>query len=426
MHACLIDTGCKQPRLLKARRDDLLRDVSTTSEFKLQQLEQDEASLQSKFDHLNTLWADMQVQVEDLRTDKFKQLDEIEDVKIQLRKTVAETGARGAPFLPPCSQVQDNLQCPAVYDLIGATNFLKDFVLSEGSLCVEKTIVLGSGVVHATVAQPVQFLVQLFDRDGRRKLQGGDRISVEISGLKEDCHSIQDQNNGSYLVTYQVPVWYEPDGGMQVSVTIGDGRRPMPGSPFHIKLRGKGVECTGKHRRSLGKGIFAEDSLCQSTVLVGSEVYVAENKKNRITVLDRRSGEVVRRIGEGEGDAQISRPTWVASDGPFLYVRHLGKHTVQCIERVTGRELRRFGEGEGSGCGQFKNPNAVTLDNSRIYVSDFFNHRVQVFDKETGKYVQQFGGTGILDRPNAMLLDGILLYVANQGGNNIKVKVARA
>jgi sugar lactone lactonase YvrE len=116
--------------------------------------------------------------------------------------------------------------------------------------------------------------------------------------------------------------------------------------------------------------------------------YVADVDLNRVMVYDANN-RYVRAIG----DPEAWSPTDVAIIGKRLYVTDKKNGHVVLVEKATGEELRRFDQLEGGEGSIFLPTNlAVGVDGS-VYVTETGNFRVVKLDDQ-GKLVQTFGSLG--------------------------------
>ena len=87
------------------------------------------------------------------------------------------------------------------------------------------------------------------------------------------------------------------------------------------------------------------------------------------------------------------RPGGVAAVGAELFVTDVTHDRIQVLDRGTGKLLRTFGS-KGQEPGQFLMPNAIAADaEGNLYVSDLMNFRFQKLDRN-GKSLMSVGGAG--------------------------------
>jgi DNA-binding beta-propeller fold protein YncE len=118
-------------------------------------------------------------------------------------------------------------------------------------------------------------------------------------------------------------------------------------------------------------------------VIGGDELYVADREMGQIFVLDKHSGEEIRRLGsEGMGEAEFIFPTNLAVDGEGnIYVSDTLNYRIQKVD-ANGKPLQQFGDA-GDGLGQFARPKGIAVDReNRLYAVDSSFMNVQIFDSE--------------------------------------------
>lgn len=134
--------------------------------------------------------------------------------------------------------------------------------------------------------------------------------------------------------------------------------------------------------------------------IAGDRLYVADVKNHQIQVLDKRTGQMIRKFGQrGSRDGEFLHPTnlTVSSDN-FLYVTDTSNYRVQKLT-LDGQFVRSYG-GVGTALGRFARPKGIAVDREgRIYVVDAAFDNVQIFDND-GQLLLFFGGRG--DGPEAM------------------------
>jgi streptogramin lyase len=131
-----------------------------------------------------------------------------------------------------------------------------------------------------------------------------------------------------------------------------------------------------------------------------NELYVCDFKGQRVEVLDRRTGQLLRTIGEaGPGEGQFIRPLGIAVDDKgFIYVTDVLKCQMQKFDRE-GTLQTTFGM-ISANAGGFVRPKHIAVDNSGIiYVVDAAFQNVQLFDQK-GRVYTFFGSAGA--HPGAM------------------------
>jgi sugar lactone lactonase YvrE len=131
--------------------------------------------------------------------------------------------------------------------------------------------------------------------------------------------------------------------------------------------------------------------------------YVTDRKLARVLVYDAENRYVT-----AFGDPEVWAPTDVAIGGEELYVADRQNGEIFVLDKRSGEELRRLG-GAGVEVAEFLFPTNLALDGEgNLYVSDTLNYRIQKVDPE-GRPLQQFGeagdGLGQFARPKGIAVD---------------------
>jgi sugar lactone lactonase YvrE len=129
--------------------------------------------------------------------------------------------------------------------------------------------------------------------------------------------------------------------------------------------------------------------------IAGDELYVADRELGQVYVLDKDSGEELRRLGsEGMDEGEFLYPSNVALDlDGNIYVSDTMNYRIQKID-PEGNLLQQFGEA-GDALGHFARPKGIAVDREkRLYAVDAAFMNVQIFDTE-GKVLLVFGGSGV-------------------------------
>jgi DNA-binding beta-propeller fold protein YncE len=137
-------------------------------------------------------------------------------------------------------------------------------------------------------------------------------------------------------------------------------------------------------------------------VVFQDRLYVADAAGRTVRVLDKRSGEPVKTIGDrGEPTEVLDRPTNLAFDGAgFLYVTDVGRFQVVKYDR-DGHFVTAFGK-PGDNLGHFARPKGIALDREgHLYAVDASFNNVQMFNKEA-RLLMFFGEGG--DAPGGLTL----------------------
>ncbi len=127
----------------------------------------------------------------------------------------------------------------------------------------------------------------------------------------------------------------------------------------------------------------------------GDELFVLDNDATcQIVVLDRRTGDVLRTIGEPGGEpGQFKIPNSLAiSDDGFIYVSDTHNWRIQKLT-LDGKSVWAKGK-PGYTIGQFGRPRGIrTGPDGTVYVVDGATEIVQMFDPD-GNTLMRFGGPG--------------------------------
>lgn len=156
-------------------------------------------------------------------------------------------------------------------------------------------------------------------------------------------------------------------------------------------------------------------------------VYVVDAYRHQVLVLNRASGQVVRRLGRTVGDAQPQRATARAP----LTATH-GADARDTAEKsppmghARPSASRDIEANRGTLAGQFRYPAFATVSaRGQLFVSDGLNARVQVFARD-GKFVRAIGGRGdgpgSFSRPKGVAIDSEdHLYVVDAAFGNVQL-----
>jgi len=126
----------------------------------------------------------------------------------------------------------------------------------------------------------------------------------------------------------------------------------------------------------------------------GDRLYVADSANGLVKVFDKKTGEVVRLIGDrGEPEERLARPTNLAFDAEgTLYVSDIGRFQVVKYDR--DGHLRGTVGRLGDNLGHFARPKGIALDREgHLFAVDAAFNNVQVFNGE-GRLLLFFGGPG--------------------------------
>jgi sugar lactone lactonase YvrE len=128
--------------------------------------------------------------------------------------------------------------------------------------------------------------------------------------------------------------------------------------------------------------------------IVGERLYVVDILHHSVQVLDKASGRLLSHFGKaGSGEGELFHPTNIAvtPEGDVLVV-DTSNYRVQRFT-AEGKFIRSYGT-VGSVPGSFARPKGIAVDPSgRVYVSDAAFENVQLFDRE-GRLLMDFGQPG--------------------------------
>jgi DNA-binding beta-propeller fold protein YncE len=144
-------------------------------------------------------------------------------------------------------------------------------------------------------------------------------------------------------------------------------------------------------------------------VAVGSELFVPDVANDRIMVLDRSTGKLLRTLGsKGKEPGQFLMPNAIARDSDGnLYVCDQMNFRIQKIDR-DGKPLLTFGRA-GDSYGEFARPRGIAVGpDGTIFVVESVYEVVQMFNQE-GKVLMAFGNLhaapGFLELPAGIAVD---------------------
>jgi DNA-binding beta-propeller fold protein YncE len=216
---------------------------------------------------------------------------------------------------------------------------------------------------------------------------------IYVCDLRNDCITVLDLRKKQTLIlgrtgadTLQTPsdITIAPDG-MKYVADLGRGR----------------IYVFDQNERQLGS--FGHEGLKPVGVAVyQNELYVCDFAKQRVEVLDRGSGSLIRTFGEpGQGPGQFIRPLGIAVDEQGnVYVTDVLNCRMQKFDRA-GKVVTAFGI-TSANAGGFVRPKHIAVDKAGlIYVVDAAFQNVQIFD-QVGRPLTFFGTAG--EHPGNMYL----------------------
>jgi sugar lactone lactonase YvrE len=144
-------------------------------------------------------------------------------------------------------------------------------------------------------------------------------------------------------------------------------------------------------------------------VTIGSELFVPDLTGDRILVLDRSTGKLLRTLGQkGHGPGEFLMPNAIATDSDGnLYVSDQMNFRFQKLNRK-GKPLLQTGEA-GDRYGTFARPRGIAVGpDGVIYVVESIFEVVQMFNQE-GQVLMGFGNfhaaPGFLELPAGIVVD---------------------
>ncbi len=131
-------------------------------------------------------------------------------------------------------------------------------------------------------------------------------------------------------------------------------------------------------------------------------LYVADIQNGMVQVFDKKTGEIVRTIGnKGEPGQRLNLPTNLAFDGAGrLYVSDVGRFQIVTYD-LNGEYAGVTGK-LGNNPGHFARPRGIGIDREdRLYAVDASFNNVQIFNHQ-GQLLTFFGASG--SGPGSLLL----------------------
>lgn len=199
-----------------------------------------------------------------------------------------------------------------------------------------------------------------------------DLLNKKLTTLEDSFHSKGD-------LIFPTGIWVSQDGVKYVADT--ERKEIVVYTPDN------------KFKRTYGDDTIFEKptDLC----IVNNKLYVVDNKKHQIIVLDIDTGAILKTFGEPgeEHDFQLNRPIHITPDNEGnVYVTDAFNFKIKKFS-PEGEFLQSFGS-HGDGIGQFARPKGIAVDRQgRLYAVDAATGYVQIFDKD-GKLLLFFPGPG--------------------------------
>jgi sugar lactone lactonase YvrE len=221
-------------------------------------------------------------------------------------------------------------------------------------------------------------MVQKYTHDGKLLLQVGQKGVYDTADGTEKGKPL---NSDAAVFTQPSSLWIDPSNG---DVYVSDGEGP------HGNRRVVVLDRTGKFLRQ-----WAPDATSIHCMIVTHDglFYLCDRPGSRILVYDKMgkpiqsfavpwtpyTAPVDGQVKESGGDV-VSLDFSHDPDQSLLYVLNQNNDEVDILDRRTGKILSRFGDGAGHFAGQFDQPHGMAVDSQgNVYVSENRGRRVQKF-----------------------------------------------
>ncbi len=144
----------------------------------------------------------------------------------------------------------------------------------------------------------------------------------------------------------------------------------------------------------------------------GDKVYVADQKKNKVLVFDKDSGDIVQEIGGDRAsseDGSFYRPSHITVDKDGqLFVTDSFNFRIQIFD-PEGNFIKSIGQA-GDRIGNFARPKGIAIDREdHLYAVDAAFENTQIFDINSTDLLLFFGGyqtgPGSMYLPNSIHID---------------------
>ncbi len=328
-----------------------------------------------------------------------------------------------------------------------------DIDYGENKLSLENSKTTGDGLKHSTINQAKTVHFEPMTQ-ANMKFKGQLDVKAEFVYTKIHqklkCDVIVKQNGRheiSYCSVYR--------GKHELHISVNEV--PVRGSPFPITVTGltekpvrvirglnkpKGVVVNSKSQLVVASDnganvsmLTAEGEKIQSfgelhnafgvTVDQDDNVYVVDNKSNRVRKFSAEGVLLITAGSTGSGDLQFSGPVGICYNrgNNNLYVVDHGNHRIQVLTTDL-KFVQCFGT-YGGESRQFIYPQNAAFDSANnFYVTDFSNNRVQVFTAD-GRFLRAFSqkaNSQKLTYPYAIAIDSSdTVYVSENGPNSVSV-----
>ena len=158
--------------------------------------------------------------------------------------------------------------------------------------------------------------------------------------------------------------------------------------------------------RHIGSREFGSCYGCAILQTASEKLLFVSDNNHKVTVFNFDSGAKVREFGSnGSANGQFKYPVAMtifhSPTGPQLLVSDSNNHRVQVHDALTGNYIRTIGGGRGNALGQLNDPYGIALlsvpnsDITWLIVCDSKNKRLQVFDVQSGNAIKTIGNNFI-------------------------------
>lgn len=140
----------------------------------------------------------------------------------------------------------------------------------------------------------------------------------------------------------------------------------------------------------------AAEMIPTGVVVDERHLFVVDRGGHQVLVFDRRSGKVVRTIGEpGQVEGEFNTPTHLSRDARgHLFVTDMANFRIQEFD-AEDEFVKSYGF-LGDGPGTFARPKGTAVDNQgHLYTADAAFENVQIWDTSNAQVLLAFGGPGV-------------------------------
>lgn len=230
-------------------------------------------------------------------------------------------------------------------------------------------------------------------------------------------------------------------GGALVAVYGGSSNSGGDGvafrSPYGVALDachayiaerdGRRVSVLDKRSGRLVRVLGQDARMCDPLAVAVNDrlVGVTDSSNCRVVFLDKRTGKVARVLGPElpaeAGGGLLACPCDVVfdeADDSIVYISDREASRILVWDTHSWTFVRQIGS-HGVGPGEFSHVNRLCVAHDRVYASDRFGRRLLAFNKHTGDAIAQFGagdpatGERLLDRPNGVAVWGSRVICAD-------------